>query len=229
MRTLILIAATLLLSAVLLPAQRDTALLNADFVFADGVYLSLEQLRQNDPAYSWSEVEARLAANRDSYSAQVEYIRPRAMEPLPMEQVFALVLDGLPYIQVTDPALQRAAAYFAGLRIRGRLCLYAYEFKEQREVEMAAYNPLTGRPFRRGVVTKEEEVLVRRLIHLETGERGGFTRESLLQLMADDPKMQRTVEELEDSGLEERMYKCILIYDDRNPIYLPLLESDKKD
>jgi len=45
----------ILTSSLSLPAQVDSVYLDADFVFQNGIYLSLEQLHQNQPAYEWKE------------------------------------------------------------------------------------------------------------------------------------------------------------------------------
>jgi len=218
----------LFLKLAFLSAQVDSLPLDADFRFQDGLYLSLQQLQANQPAYQWKEVEARLAANNDRYFAQMEYVRPRGLDPIPLEEIYAIVLDGLPYLRLRDSTLSRRATSFAGLRIRGRLCYYTFESKQEKMVEIAAYNPLTGRPFRKASVKRDESVLAERVLHLPTGRRGTLSRGSLARLMSDDPQMVRTVEALPDEGLEEKLYKCILVYDDRNPMKLPASPSKKK-
>ncbi|HKK78084.1 MAG TPA: hypothetical protein VJ933_00590 [Phaeodactylibacter sp.] len=210
-----------------LSAQVDSLPLDADFVFQDGVYLTLQQLHQNQPAYEWKEVEARLAANRDRYFAQMEYIKPRGLAAIPVTDVYAFVLKGLPYIRVEDTVDNEKAATFAGLRVRGKLCYYTYERREPKTVEMAAYNPLTGKPFRKGRVKREETIVIEHVLDFATGQRVPLSREHLKALMADDPEMVRAVAELPEEGLGEKLYKCVLIYDDRNPIRLPVYPKTK--
>jgi hypothetical protein len=222
MRQLIAIFVLSILSQVPLWAQVDSLPLDADFAFQNGVYLTLEQLQQNRPAYKWKEVEARLAANRDKYFAQMEFLQPRGLPPIPAEQVYAFVLNDLPYIRVQDETVNERAATFAGLRVRGKISYYTYERREEQLVQMAAYNPLTGRPFREGQVRRDKLVEVKRLLHFPSGKRGEMNRETLLDFMSDDPKMLRTVEELPNAELGEKLYKCVLIYDDRNPVKLPV-------
>ncbi|NBC08376.1 MAG: hypothetical protein GVY26_14375 [Bacteroidetes bacterium] len=209
-------------SALSLSAQVDSLPLDADFVFQDGVYLTLQELQQNQPAYEWKEVEARLAANRDKYFAQMEYLKPRGLAAIPVTEVYAFVLKGLPYIHVADSMQTGKAATFAGLRVRGKLCYYTYERQEPKVVEMAAYNPLTGKPFRKGQVERETTIKIEHVLDFTTGQRLPLSRQNLMVLMADDQEMIRTVAELPEEGLGEKLYKCVLIYDDRNSVKLPV-------
>jgi hypothetical protein len=217
-----------LISGLSLSGQVDSLPLDADFVFQDGVYLTLQQLQQNQPVYEWKEVEARLAANRDKYFAQMEYLKPRGLAAVPLTDVYAFVLKGLPYIRVVDTVKNEKAATFAGLRVRGKLCYYTYERQEPQTVEMAAYNPLTGNPFRKGRVQRERIRTIKRVLHFTTGQRVPLSREHLKALMADDQDMVRTVTELPEVGLGEKLYKCVLVYDDRNSIRLPVYPKTKK-
>ena len=111
---------------------------------------------------------------------------------------------------------------FVGLKVRGKLCYYAYETKEERWVEIAAYNPLTGKPFRKGKVSKEIEVVREYLLHFENGQVRAFDKAGLLHFIEDDEQLWKTVDELTDEEVKRKLYKCLLIYDDRNPVYLPL-------
>lgn len=227
MRLILLSLCFIITGSLSLRAQVDSLPFNADFSFQNGIYLTLEQLQQNQPAYKWNEVEARLAANRDKYFAQMEYLKPRGLAALPVTEVYAFVLKGLPYIRVEDSALAGQAATFAGLQIRGKICYYTYERRELKTLEMAAYNPLTGKPFRKGKIQRDKLITVERLLDFTTGQRLPHNRENTAALMADDPQMVRTVAELPADAVGEKLYKCVLIYDDRNPIRLPVYPETK--
>lgn len=219
-----------LAAPVLLAGQRDSSILNSGFRFEDGVYRSLDELRGNQPAYTWDEVSVKAAANAEHYRAQAEYVRlDESGALLPSDSVWAIVLDGLPYVRLAqDTSLKAGAMAFAGLRVRGRICYYRYERQQERLVEITAYNPLTGRPFRKGNIKKPETVEEERVFHLFTGDAGPLSRETLLRLVADDDQMVSTVEDLPEQAGRDRLYKCVLIYDDRNPVYLPKSSTSKK-
>ncbi|MEQ8706885.1 MAG: hypothetical protein RIC19_23335 [Phaeodactylibacter sp.] len=211
-----------------LGAQADSAQLKAAFRFQDGVYLSIAALQANQPDFQWKALQAKLAANAESYRAQAEYIRPIDAPPLADEQIWGIVLDGLPYVRLPREVTNDSTIlHFAGMRVRGRICYYEFEREEERLVEIKAYNPLTGRPFRRGNISKREIINESRILHLPTGQEGPLDRSTLMGMIGDDTKMYRTVEELPENGSTEMLYKCVLIYDDRNPIFIPVPDASK--
>lgn len=225
----ILTIGCLILLPAWLIAQADSAQLKAAFRFQDGVYLSIASFQANQPDYQWKEVKAKLAANAESYRAQAEYIRPDKEAPLLRDDIWGIVLDGLPYIRIPDTVTEDSSVlHFAGMRVRGRICYYEYEREEERLVEIKAYNPLTGRPFRRGNISKRETINESRILHLPTGQQGALDRSTLLSMIGDDAKMYRTVEELPESASTDMLYKCVLIYDDRNPIFMPVPVDSSK-
>lgn len=89
-----------------------------------------------------------------------------------------------------------------------------------KKVQVAAYNPLTGRPFRVGTVEREEEIIVEKIMRFETGEVAEFTFENVLAWIQDDPLLVETILELPDEEKQEKLFKCLLIYDDRNEVFL---------
>jgi hypothetical protein len=211
-----------------LSAQADSAQLKAAFRFQDGIYLSVASFRANRPDYLWKEVKAKLAANAESYRAQAEFIRPVDAAPLPNDLIWGIVLNGLPYVQLPLAITEDSTVlHFAGMRVRGRICYYEFEREEERLVEIKAYNPLTGRPFRRGNISKQEIINESRILHLPTGQQGVLDRPTLLNMITDDTQLTRTVQELPENADTEKLYKVVLIYDDRNPIFIPVPESSK--
>ncbi len=201
--------------------QPDSVQVTRNFEFGDGIYLSFEELQANRPSLEWNEVDVQLVASQQSFTAQVAYIRRKDGSELPPDSIWGICLQGTPFIRLPDTAVNRQAMTFAGLRVRGRICYYTYEVEETRMVEIAAYNPLTGRPFRRGSVPKQVALVREKMLHFENGNQAAFSRENLLEWIKDDPQLWRTVAELSDEEAEEKLYKCLLIYDDRNPAYVP--------
>lgn len=205
-------------------AQLDSTMLNKDFQFEDGVYRSLSDFQLNQPTYAWSELDAQLVANPNNFSAVAAYIHTPSGDALSATEVWGISVDGLPYVRLAQEEIDAGDGVmrFAGLKVRGRLCLFAYTTEETKWVEIAAYNPLTGRPFRKGKVSQEVTVKHQYLLELATGIVAPFNRESLLGFIREDEQLSRTVRQLSDEEVSEKLYKCLLIYDDRNPIYLPV-------
>jgi hypothetical protein len=221
------LAAVCLLFSLPAFAQQDSAMLDKRFEFRDGVYLTFEELQNNTPAYSWKELDTKLASSSSGASAQAEYIIVRASgDTLSKEGLWGISLNGLPYICLQDQGAGSTAMRFASLKVRGRLCLFTFETEKKEWVEIAAYNPLTGKPFRKGKVSKEVQVTHEFLLDFTTGEIQPFKKNNLLQLIKEDHQLWRTVNELSEDEADDKLYRCLLIYDDRNPIYLPLNNND---
>ncbi|MCB0571276.1 MAG: hypothetical protein KDC66_16000 [Phaeodactylibacter sp.] len=212
----------LLFAAVTLAAQTDSSLLDKGFRFQDGVYLSFDELRRNEPALSWNEVDAQLVSNMQAFSAQAAYIRRKGGGALPADSIWGFSLNGLPFVRLPDTVSVAGAMAFAGLRVRGRICYFTYEAEETQMVEIAAYNPLTGKPFRKGVVPREKAVTKEYIMHFENGAVLPFGREAFQAWIEDDPQLWRTVVELPEAEAAEKLYKCLLIYDDRNQAFVPV-------
>jgi hypothetical protein len=205
-------------------SQADSMMLDKDFKFLDGVYLSVEDFKANQPVYLWEEIEAQVVTSPSSLEAQADYIRKPNGELLTNEEIWGISLNGMPYISLKNT--NQTGLKFAGLKVRGKLCMFSYETKETEWVEIAAYNPLTGRPFRKGKVSKEVTKENKYILDFVSGAVLPFDRQSLLQFIVDDEKLWRTVEELEEDASDKKLYKCLLIYDDRNPVYLPVRKQN---
>ena len=54
----------------------------------------------------------------------------------------------------------------------------------------------------------------------ETGEIIDYTHENLDKCMIDDPVMIRALRQIDPWEMEEKMFKCLLIYDDRHPVLI---------
>lgn len=200
-------------------AQVDSLPLDRDFRFADGIYFSHAALQQNRPDLAWEAVDGRLIQLPDDYRLQIEHFRQED-EPL-HERVYAVSLQGFPYLTVRYEA-GRDFTELAGLRVRGRLCYLEYDTIRQRPVVIRAYNPVTGRPFRQSTVTRSERERVRRILDFATGRIYPYNRNSLEQLLAGDAILLRAVQTVDEAEEEEKLYRSLLIYDDRHPLYLPV-------
>ena len=55
-------------------------------------------------------------------------------------------------------------------------------------------------------------------MHFETGEVKDFTVENFLQWIQDDENLVETIMELSEEERQEKLFKCLLIYVDRNEV-----------
>ncbi len=209
------------LSGCALSGQSDSLLLTKNFKFKDGVYLSFHDFQRNKPNYTWEEVNARLATGDEGFLAQVEYIR-RGQQLLDLQQIWGICLGGIPYVRLPQGVVTSSATAFAGLRVRGKICYFKYKTEVVDSVEVKAYNPLNGLPYRQAKVPVERTVQKEKMLHFQTGAVADFTLPNLLSWIEDDRQLWSTMQELSVAEASEKLFRCLLIYIDRNAIYLPV-------
>ena len=207
-------------------AQSDSVLVvSKNFKFEDGIYLNFEAFQRNIPDYTWDQLEATLFSNPQTYMAQVAELRILAIdEPIArasaidVQKIWGLTIGGIPYIRLEQGMVKKQLTTFAALRVRGRICYYAFEETQKRMIPMPIYNPATGRPFHVAQVEREAPVQVERMLHFETGKQADFNRSNFIQWIQDDPKLVKTIEELSPEEVRQKLFKCLLIYDDRHEV-----------
>jgi hypothetical protein len=217
------LAALAALLACSLHAQPDSVLVSKNFQFGEGIFLSYRSFRANAPDLNWEEVEATLFTNPQTYLTHLKEVRlergeGRAIEP---DSIWGICLQGIPYIRLERNWIQKELATFAPLELRGKICYFDFDRLDTVQVKMTAYNPANGLPFRQAMVDKEVEVKLAKILNLETGEVADFTRDNLLRWIADDPALTQAALELREDELESKLFKILLIYVDRNGVYIP--------
>jgi len=193
------------------------------FSFADGLYFSYEEFAGNQPGIAMDEVQSRLVTNPRTWITQVESLSRRSNnKAIAIDQLWGICIDGIPYIRIPADSIDKSLPAFAGLRITGNLCYFQYERNEEREVEMSAYNPLTGKPFRSGTITRDFLEVRERLLRFETGEMAPFTRRQLIQWTTRDQVIQTTLRRLspKTEDLEDQLYNIMLSFNKRHPVFI---------
>ncbi len=200
---------------------QDSLALTKNFKFAEGVYRSFEELQANQPAYPLDSLLVQYFTNPQTSLTQISSIvLKKTGKALPIDSAWAVCLEGIPYLHLPPSEVNREFPTFAALKLRGKICYFTYPDWRMKKVYIAAYNPLTGRPFREGQVEREEEVFVEKILHFETGEIVDFNVRNLLKWIQDDQAMVETVMNLPIEERKEKLFKCLLIYVDRNSVYL---------
>lgn len=214
---------TFVLFANILFGQTDTVYLSKNFKFHDGVFMTFEDFKNNTPTYIWEDVEAGIHSNPQNFLAQMYYLRTKVekdeaveAKEIDLENIWGISLDGIPYVRLSKEALNKENTVFAGLKLRGKICYYEYEDFEMRKIPMSAYNPVTGKPFRTMNVERKFKVTHKNMLHFQTGETAVFSIENFKKWIVDDKKLLKTVEDLTPKEVDKKLFKCLLIYDDRN-------------
>ncbi len=201
-------------------AQKPTVI-TKNFKFKDGVYATYADWQANKPTVVWDSLETNLAVNPKTLLMQIEFAKfKKTHQTLSLDAVWGVVVDGIPYVHLPRKELEKTAYCFAGLILRGRLCYFNYETITHSKVPITAYIPQTGEPYITKNVPKEEVVVREKLMNYETGEVFDLTLNSFKKLISDDSELVATVDDLKTHELKEKLFKCVLIYNDRNPVYL---------
>lgn len=200
---------------------QDTVLLTKNFRFANGIYFNLEQLRANQPAIALDSMKLDYFTNPQTSLTQLNAIfLKKNTEPFPLDSIWAICLDGVPSLRVPSDEINRELPNFAALKLRGKICYFTYPDYRPKTIQVSAYNPVTGRPFRRGKVVRDEEVIIEKMLQFDTGEIADFNVENLLNWIKDDPLLAETIIELPSAERQDKLFKSLLVYVDRNPTYL---------
>jgi hypothetical protein len=204
--------------------QTDSIQITKNFQFADGLYLSFTAFQRNQPDLTWEEVDAQVFTNPQTHEAKVAAIRLLGKDPeentfLAWDKVWGISKDGIPYVRLEEPGEKEELVTFAALRLRGKICYFSYRAVEVRDIEVSAYNPQTGRPFRTGIIRREFPVTREKMLHFESGVIAEFTLENFLEWIEDDPGLKESVLELTDEEIQEKLFRCLLIYVDRHPVF----------
>lgn len=209
----------------LTPAASQPVLVSKNFLFREGIFRSYESFRSNTPDWSWEEAEAILFTNPQTFLTQIQQLRLKTPDGpgalIHPDSIWGICLQGIPYIRLDRDWIQKELATFAPLELRGKICYFDFERTDTVQVRMTAYNPANGRPFRQAMVGKEVDVNCPRILNFQTGETADFTRDNLLRWITDDPALTQTVLELEEDELDSKLFKVLLIYVDRNRVYIP--------
>lgn len=211
----------LALAANTLAAQTEPVLVTKNFHFREGIYLSQESFRHDSPDILWDQVQAKWYTNPQTYLTQVEYIRhDESAAALSPDSIWGFCIQGVPYIRLSRDWIKKELATFAPLQLRGKICYFDFDRMDTTEVLITAYNPANGMPFRRGVIRKEKQVNCPKILHFETGALADFNRENLAAWIADDPQLLEAVMDIREEELESKLFKTLLIYVDRNKVYI---------
>lgn len=203
--------------------QAEGVFLDRNYEFKDGLYLSLAAFQSDTPDIPLDQLEGRLVTNDETGLTKSDYLAMKsdtgALE-IDLDQVWGISLDGEPYIKVRGELDDEGFSTFAKLSVRGAICYFTFDSEVARYVEVKAYNPLNGKPFRRGRVKNMETVNNKRMLRFDTGEIAPLSRESLLKWVQDDPQLTEAVEALEGEDISDKLYRSMLIYDDRHPVFI---------
>lgn len=205
----------------ILQAQ-DSTLLSKSFQFEDGIYLTFNALQNNQPTFAWEEVQTSIFTNPQTLLTQIsEVLLPNGFEDIQLntQEIFAISIAGVPYMKIEENEIKKDLTTFAALKVRGKICYFGFTSIQKRQIEMQAFNPKNGRPFRSSMIEREVEVFQEKLLDFETGVIENFTVDNFLKRIQKDDMLVQTMSEMTPAERQKKLFKCLLIFDDRNHFY----------
>lgn len=213
-----------------LSASDSLVPVDVNYRFVEGVYTDVEALKRNEPTHVLANLGGNLVVQEDEYLLKVEHLHLRGRPDLRLQlaDLKVICVKGLPYVQAYQDTLRQFTVY-AGLRVRGRLSYYAYEQQRPDTFLVKAYNPLTGRPFRQQNVIREKSYLMEKVLNLETEKVHDFDLDNMLELLATDEALVKSLRQLSPAEATARLQRCLLIFDDRHPFLLPWVKEEEEE
>lgn len=203
-------------------AQKEQ--LTNEFEFKSGLYLSFESFKKNKPDLTWQEVRYDAHANRGKRAIQFKFMyridtSTKAETALPLESIWGICAEGVPYVRVSIPS--RETSIFTALKTRGRICHYTYDTYVIKKVPMTIYDPNSGKPILQKEIENEELITKEAILNFESGKIVDFTVPNFKTWIKEiDEKLTATLEGLSEKEATEKLHKTMLIFNDRNPIYI---------
>ncbi len=197
--------------------------INSQFKFKDGVYSSHQQLKENSPKHPLYEIP-----NFDykiDGKENLLFLADNALAALPkspiqsLDSIKILCIKGIPYLK-TQPKNNAKEVYFVRYFLIGKICYFYYPIFKKKEIEMLVYNPYTGKPIAKKTIVNEERDFVKQIMHFESGEIEDYKLSVLKEWTADDIGLAKTLANMNEETAEEKLFKTLQIYNDRNPIYI---------
>jgi hypothetical protein len=220
-KKIFLIIALIITSILRGTAQKKENLITKNFKFENGIYATFSDWQRNKPTYRWDSIETTFAVNPVTFLMQMEALRFKKTGKIAaIDSIWGVVVDGIPYVRLPKKEITKPTTCFAGFVLRGSICYFQYETSVQTQVPITAYIPETGEAFMTRNVSNKTPIIKEKLMRYETGEIIDLNLSNFKQLIADDKDLLTTVNDLKPNEIKEKLFKCILIYNDRNPVFL---------
>lgn len=207
---------------------QDTIALTNDFKFNDGVYLTIEDLKANQPNHTWSEIQASAHINREKQIVRLEYLNivdsnAMVIKDLSYNNIWGICVEGVPYIRINDTI--KNLVQFVALRTRGQYCYFQYDSYEFRDVPMTIYDPETGHPIWEQSIENKEPITVHKILNFSNGTMTTLNLNTFKNWVKNDVQLTNTINGMTEAEAKAKLYKMLLIYNDRHPYYF---ESKKR-
>lgn len=188
-----------------------------NYPFKSGVYTSFNEFSADNPIVDSTFPKMQYDLNAEENILILKPESQSMLDSLTQKQIWGLCLNGVPYIKTDDK--QEGRPYFVKLHVIGKLSYYYYKAFREKEVIMYVHNPYTGERIGKKTVTNRDLVFIQKLLHFQTGENIDFNFDNFKSWTADDKGLQKSLSEMNTEERESKLFKTLLIYNDRNQVY----------
>lgn len=190
---------------------------NTSLAFNNGVYTDIADFRANSPQLDSLASNLQYDLNAEE---NILILRPESqklLDSLVTSNIWGLCVASVPYIRTEDN--QDGRYYFVKMHVIGKLSYYYYKAFREKEVIMYVHNPYTGEKIGKKTVSNRDLVFIQKLLHFHTGESIDFNFDNFKDWTKDDKGLQKSIEEMKTEERENKLFKTLLIYNDRNPVF----------
>ena len=196
---------------------------NNKYAFRNGFYTSFNDLKKDVPSHKLKTIPNLRYETDNEHNvlilteASIEVLEKSPIQSL--DNIWGICIRDKPYVKI-QPKKEEEEVFFVKLHVLGKLSFLYYRTFQDVEVVMNIYNPYTGEKVAEKSVMNREPVLVEQIMDFETGRFYAYTSDSFKKQIKDDQELTETVNNMKAEELKEKLFKTLLIYNDRNPVYL---------
>ena len=188
-----------------------------NFPFKAGIYKSFSDFTADEPSADSLVSILKYDLNAEENILILKVESQYLLDSLIKEPIWGLCIQNAPYIRTEDK--QDGRYYFVKLHVVGKLSYYYYKAFREKEVIMYVHNPYTGERIGKKTVTNRDLVFIQKLMHFQSGENIDFSFDNFKAWASDDKGLLKSIEEMKNEEKESKLFKTLLIYNDRNPVY----------
>ncbi len=196
----------LLLSTHVLFGQEQILSTDPRFSFKDGVYLSLNDYKTNEPAINFSRFCSKDGSPVADFTLRstMYYLNDsNQIEPLKEEELFGYAFRGNFYIKVSH-----RETYFARLVVIGNLSHFVCE------VQQTNMDPYYN-------MSRTTPILIQLVFDYDTGKIQEFNQENFVELLKRDDELYAEYNLLPKKQKKDFLFLFLRKYNDKHPIFFP--------
>lgn len=196
--------------------------LNNNFDFQEGFYSTAQEFSTNSPSLllsNFNNLDYELDAEKNMLilSAAAQREIKQKMDTAP----WGLAIAGNIFIKIQQNDDKSANEIrFVKLHVIGKICYLQYKTFRTKMVMMQVHNPYTGEKVGQRQIANQELVTVKKMLDVKSGQLLDFTAENFRIWTKDDEGLRKSLNELSDRDLQKKLFKTLLIYNDRNSFYI---------